>query len=114
MTLLTCDHCSGYIEITKEGVFFESDPTCSKCARLCDDLHYLVNANIPCVKMLGWKTETEIVRDFREQQTKVANTILEAGRHPSDEVFDDELDELRRLAGAGGAGSQSMHTIFIF
>ena len=63
MTLLTCDHCSGYIEITKEGVFFESDPTCSKCARLCDDLHYLVNANIPCVKMLGWKTETEIVRE---------------------------------------------------
>ena len=38
--------CSGYIEITKEGVFFESDPTCSKCSRLCDDLHHLVNANI--------------------------------------------------------------------
>ena len=53
MTLLTCDHCSGYIEITKEGVFFESDPTCSKCSRLCDDLHHLVNANI----------HTEIVRE---------------------------------------------------
>jgi hypothetical protein len=53
MTLLTCDHCSGYIEITKKGVFFESDPTCSKCSRLCDDLHHLVNDYI----------HTEIVKE---------------------------------------------------
>lgn len=44
-TLLTCDHCSGYIEITKKGVFFENSD-CSKCSRLCDELHHWVNGNI--------------------------------------------------------------------
>ena len=79
MTLLTCDHCSGYIEITKKGVFFENSD-CSKCSRLCDELHHWVNGNIITDAILEFfgilQNQTsilkyaEILKELKKEESK--------------------------------------------
>ena len=61
MTIFTCDQCEGRIIVSEVGVVFEvgylasfsiasngvrSAPECSKCSRLCDELHHLINGSI--------------------------------------------------------------------
>ena len=46
MTIFTCDQCEGRIIVSVVGVVFEVWPECSKCSRLCDELHHLINGSI--------------------------------------------------------------------
>ena len=47
MTIFTCDQCEGRILVSEVGVVFEIGYTeCSKCSRLCDELHHLINGSI--------------------------------------------------------------------